>query len=573
MAIKGHFMYVFCRGGFILFYPLVLYALLSVIPIAFINYFPIKSNGTVIRRTLLSCISLVMFVLITHYITDPFYYHYWYAMIPLFVTGLYAGKFFLTMTSIASIVIYAFKFSTTSELLHFMTCIVIILIVNLLIYAKYHELSSDGKLFLALGGILLAGALNFLITIQGSIPSRIMKPDFILWEQIVYGFLFISTVLFVFSVLIKQSEHEEKINALQNLEENYQNELNMWSQLVRLAPFAVLNIGIKEEITYGNERAFAKYPALQKVKNGPANQIQKLEHILDSETYQEISIIVKEVYKKKTSASTKVLYEDCCYLFTAFPILSHVDQSIISVSLYVQDITELQHLRNEMDHMDRLNLVGQMAASITHEIRNPMAVIRGFVQLLQEKSSSIQREYYRIIIEEIDRANAMITDFLALAKQKDSTKEFLQLNKVIDDISPLLIADANFRGQTIEFYLDEQLPPLSINEREIKQLLLNIARNAMEATEERGIVQIRTSSLSDGILLSISDDGQGIPDELKRKIFEPFYTLKSNGTGLGLPLCADIVKRHNAQIEVLNNENKGSIFNIFFPLEQQFITS
>lgn len=129
------------------------------------------------------------------------------------------------------------------------------------------------------------------------------------------------------------------------------------------------------------------------------------------------------------------------------------------------------------------------------------------------------------------------------------------------------------RGQTLEVELSNDLPTLQINETEMKQLLLNISRNGMEAMQQGGQLSISTAYAHSHIILSISDTGSGIPDELKHKIFEPFYSSKSMGTGLGLPLCANIVQRHNGKINVLDNRGQGTVFQIVFPLEQQLLSS
>jgi signal transduction histidine kinase len=120
------------------------------------------------------------------------------------------------------------------------------------------------------------------------------------------------------------------------------------------------------------------------------------------------------------------------------------------------------------------------------------------------------------------------------------------------------------RGLTIELNLDDRLPPLMLNEKEIKQLILNLARNGMEAMEQNGVLQI-TASFNDGIAeLRVMDNGCGIPNEKLERLFEPFYTTKSRGTGLGLPLCLSIVERHGGQIRVESAEGQGTAFIVTF---------
>ncbi len=229
-----------------------------------------------------------------------------------------------------------------------------------------------------------------------------------------------------------------------------------------------------------------------------------------------------------------------------------------------QDVTEIENLRSELSHVEQLSLVGKMAASITHEIRNPMAVVRGFLQLMKEKSPATLDHYYMIVMEELDRANSIINDFLSLAQNRVIEKEAGDLNTVIRELLPLMWADANLRGQSIAFYAYEQLPRIAMNSREIKQLILNLARNGMEAMDDRGELRIETDLVDGEVVMRIGDTGPGIPADRLDKLFEPFYTTKSKGTGLGLSLCLSIAERHHGRIVVDSVEGKGTTFSVIF---------
>jgi signal transduction histidine kinase len=229
-----------------------------------------------------------------------------------------------------------------------------------------------------------------------------------------------------------------------------------------------------------------------------------------------------------------------------------------------QDVTELQRLRDELGKMERLSLVGQMAASITHEIRNPMAVIRGFIQLLNERSQKEQQSYFHIILQELDRANGIINDFLSLAQNRIVEKSLCDLHELLDELMPLIWADANMRGQSVELQLCEWLEPLELNVKEIKQLVLNLSRNGMEAMNDKGALRIETMDLPDTVELRVIDNGTGIPPEKLEHLFEPFYTTKANGTGLGLALCLSIVERHRGRIRVESKLGEGTTFAVTF---------
>jgi PAS domain S-box-containing protein len=246
------------------------------------------------------------------------------------------------------------------------------------------------------------------------------------------------------------------------------------------------------------------------------------------------------------------------------PIKEMPSEGTDGVLFIGHDVTELQRLRDEVGRMERLSLVGQMAASITHEIRNPMAVIRGFVQLLNERSPEDQQSYFRIVMDELDRANAIINDFLSLAQNRIVEKEPANLHDLLNDLVPLLWADANMRGQIIELQLCDEMDLLQLNSKEIKQLILNLARNGMEAMNDQGVLRIETINFKDTVQLRVSDNGVGISEEKLERLFEPFYTTKMNGTGLGLALCLSIVERHNGKIHVESTVGHGTSIIVSF---------
>lgn len=254
------------------------------------------------------------------------------------------------------------------------------------------------------------------------------------------------------------------------------------------------------------------------------------------------------------------------YFASTTPIVKDETIECMGSVIIIQDMTELETLKIELSHAERLGMIGQMAAGITHEIRNPMAVVRGFLQLMREKSSDNLDHYYRIVLDELDRANSIINDFLALAQNKTEQKEEVRLHDIIHELTPLLWADANLRGQTIEVHLDHKVPTLLLNPKEMKQLILNLCRNAMEAMKEKGQLTLSTHVVQDGIELLVSDTGPGISAEEQEKLFQPFYTTKSTGTGLGLALCQSILEKHGGNISVRSELGAGTTFVVMLPL-------
>ncbi|WP_353853133.1 ATP-binding protein [Dehalobacter restrictus] len=235
------------------------------------------------------------------------------------------------------------------------------------------------------------------------------------------------------------------------------------------------------------------------------------------------------------------------------------------LTVFVRNITELKQRDKEMQRLERLNLIGQMAAGISHEVRNPLSTVRGFLQLLEGQSDSeLKIEYMDLMITEIDRANEILTDFLSVAKvSAEGTKEE-NINNIINRLYPMLQADAHSSDKELLLELMD-IPSIDLNESEIKQLILNLVRNALEETATKGKVYIKTYRVQEGVVLAIQDHGKGIPQSVQDTLGTPFVTTKENGTGLGLAISLGIVRRHQARLEFLTGE-EGTTFFITFPL-------
>lgn len=229
------------------------------------------------------------------------------------------------------------------------------------------------------------------------------------------------------------------------------------------------------------------------------------------------------------------------------------------------DITDLRQMEIEMTRLDRLNLVGEMAASIGHEIRNPMTIVRGYLQLMQEKKEyAADMEHFELMIEELDRANSIITEFLSLAKNKMVDMIPSDLNSIISRTMPLIQTQALRKEHRIKLEMQD-LPAMPLDEKEIRQLILNLVNNGMEAMLSPGIITIRTFINNKDAVLAIADQGPGIDREFLDKLGTPFFTTKDQGTGLGLAVCYRIASRHNARIDIETSAD-GTAFYVCFPI-------
>lgn len=245
-------------------------------------------------------------------------------------------------------------------------------------------------------------------------------------------------------------------------------------------------------------------------------------------------------------------------------IISHTVGATLFVFI-TKNIVNARKLEKEILRLDRLNMVGQMAANVAHEIRNPLTSVRGYLQRMQIKNNyCISKEHCDLMLEELDRTNLIITEYLLLAKEKVSHRKILCLNSIINALYPLLYTNATAANSSIRLFLEE-IPTLNLDENEIRQLLLNFVNNGLDAMPSGGTILIRTFITENKVVLSVSDQGTGIPPKLMEKLGTPFFTTKTEGTGLGLPICYRIAFRHNASI-VAKTGPQGTTFAVNFSL-------
>lgn len=228
----------------------------------------------------------------------------------------------------------------------------------------------------------------------------------------------------------------------------------------------------------------------------------------------------------------------------------------------LRDVTARKNMEQIVFQAEKMNMVGQMAVSVAHEIRNPLTSVRGYLQLIRMREDCPHRERYDLMIGELDRTNTIISEYLLLAKDKIPDRKVRSLNNIISTMLPLLQANAAAAKASINLSLSE-IPHLALDENEIRQLLFNIVNNGLEAMPAGGEVVIRTFSEFDKVVLAISDQGPGIPPHVLANLGSPFLTTKANGTGLGLPVCYRIAYRHDAAINV-KTSRQGTTFLVEF---------
>jgi PAS domain S-box-containing protein len=233
---------------------------------------------------------------------------------------------------------------------------------------------------------------------------------------------------------------------------------------------------------------------------------------------------------------------------------------------------DLQRNRDKMLAVERLSAVGEVAAKVTHEIRNPLVAIGGFARRLLKTAATgeMNTHYLDIIITEIQRLETIVSDILYFARPAPPTFEHSRLDRIIEGALDVLAPEFDKRGITVQTRLSPGLVPIALDPTQMSRVFLSLFRNAMEAMHEGGVLSV--SSMTDNgqwVNVEVADTGVGIPDEDLDKVFNAFYTRKSTGSGLGLTVSAQIVHNHGGEIEVKKGKEEGSLFILKLPLHRE----
>ena len=294
-----------------------------------------------------------------------------------------------------------------------------------------------------------------------------------------------------------------------------------------------------------------------------------LRKVITPEKYKEIINLQsrgKESQKPIHLGELKIAKKEGLPVIVEVTVIPVVFEGEKAHQYIVRDITRRKELEKEMARLDRLNLVGEMAAAIGHEVRNPMTTVRGFLQLLSGKPESQGlADYFTLMIEELDRANSIISEFLSMARDKTVNLQKRNLNAILEAITPLIKADAVVTDKNVSFALGE-IPELNVDEKEIRQLILNLVRNGLEAMPPKEVLSIKTYLEGNEVVMAVTDRGCGIEPAVLNKLGTPFFTTKDKGTGLGLAVCYSIAARHNAAIQV-DTGSDGTTFRVHFKIK------
>ncbi|MBI2843361.1 MAG: GAF domain-containing protein [Armatimonadetes bacterium] len=262
---------------------------------------------------------------------------------------------------------------------------------------------------------------------------------------------------------------------------------------------------------------------------------------------------------------------DVAYLNLSASVLSNNAGEPLGVVIIFEDITKDIKMEDEFRRMGELAAVGQLAATIAHELRNPLSSIKGAAQFLQkeyEDHPSIV-EFLDIIIEEVNGLSKLTTEFLEFARPMELDLQPVNINEVVRKTLQFMSPNIGESGVVVKEDLAADLPVIEADEKQIEQVLRNLILNGLQAMPEGGILTVRTRPLPGrAVEMCVVDTGVGIPESQVCRIFVPFFTTKTKGTGLGLPVVQKTVENHGGHVEVSSIVGEGTVFKVTLPVER-----
>ena len=308
---------------------------------------------------------------------------------------------------------------------------------------------------------------------------------------------------------------------------------------------------------------------------------KKREEVLNKDCQEvlNLNILGKPIFKKclleKKNITREIVLEEkglkkkILDINTSF--LTDESEEITGVVAVIRDVTEIKDLNEEVARHKRLAALGKLSAGIAHEIRNPLSSIRGLAQFIHNSFSKTdeRKEDLKTIIQEVDRLNKLVVQVLDFAKLKKPNLTKFSLNDLIRNIAELFKLEIKNKQIKFNLELSPDISQIQADEDQVRQILMNVIINAIQAIPKKGEIKIKTEKAllrgESAIKLIIKDSGVGIPEKDFNQIFDPFFSTKEKGSGLGLSIVYKLTEAHQGEIKVESKEGEGTKFVIFLP--------
>jgi nitrogen fixation/metabolism regulation signal transduction histidine kinase len=265
------------------------------------------------------------------------------------------------------------------------------------------------------------------------------------------------------------------------------------------------------------------------------------------------------------------LFDPEVQLVVSTLIQKDIYQTTLGVTVMIQNVADKERFEHSVIRAKKLSELGELSAGVAHEIRNPLASIRGYTQMaiLEVGDGAVATHDLQIVLNEVDRLDRLIERFLSFASPNFPSYKLSDMNPLIEEVASFFDQQLHTKQLKLHFHLHNP-SQFEFDSDQIRQVLINLMLNAIQASHEGGQIKI-ASQLHDneGVYsLSIEDDGDGIPGELHDRIFTPFFTTRKGGTGLGLAICARIVENHRGSIELVSSKTAGTAITIKLPTKR-----
>jgi two-component system, sporulation sensor kinase E len=321
----------------------------------------------------------------------------------------------------------------------------------------------------------------------------------------------------------------------------------------------LINSAMEDFLALSKERAYQQQLEF-------CNFDPEIKDLLNEAIQKDQRVIDREVHFRRT---------DKTFTLSVLPLF-YDDESVGSIIILV-DITEKKEREIQLRQAESLAALTNLTAGVAHEIKNPLASIDIHIQLLRKEIAKIKGASRKnienllvIVKEEIDRLNSIVQDFLFAVKPMNMNYSKENINEILKDMIDFLQYELKEADISIVLDFEENLPYVAIDPKYLKQAFLNIVKNSIEALDSGGEIKVKTEEAPDGdVIVHIIDNGHGIPENLIGKIFEPYFTTRKFGTGLGLVIVYKIIKELGGDIKVSSKENGGTVFSIKLPVPEK----
>jgi len=354
------------------------------------------------------------------------------------------------------------------------------------------------------------------------------------------------------------------------LKEDYKRAEKRIVSLLRAVNDSILVVDTKKNVTSFND---ATYKFFKSSKDTFSNWFVKI-LATNRELNNHLSLVLKGGGRIQEKELTVFLPDDT-EILAKMSIQALQDEDIIQGAVITfKDLHLINELENNLLRSMKFGVIANLASSISHEIKNPLSAMALHAEILEGQIKKMEIKQKTKVLKSIEtlqsesrRLNRIIQQFLTLARPSKLELNLIKLNKIVEDVLELVHQQAQERGVLIVSELDPSIGAIYGDEDQLKQVFLNLILNAFAATDAGGRVEISTNSELDRVVVQIKDTGRGIPENIRNKIFDLYFTTKTDGGGVGLAVCQNIIKAHDGRIEFESAEREGTKFTILLPIK------